>query len=370
MYKLAGTVAAAAVLWSAAPALASHGGGGGGGTPAPAPAGTAAVSISPSSVAFGSQALGSPSAPQTVTITDTGTAPVFFNGTPQQGLDFNRTADDCVGIQITPGAACTMTVVFQPTVTGPRSSTITVIDSAGTQTISFAGTGTSTAGPTPLTIDTTFDTCANGVCALESSPIVDNFLFEGFGANGEFTPPLTWTLAGGALPPGTSLSSDGSITGSPAAVGTSTFTLRVTDAAGRTAAQAFSQTVAPVPAAGDPRCQKAPSEGSALTATGAIGGVKPSGSAPIDVSHFTACGGYYVINASVKNVNLPTGSVLWVTLSSGGLIGTITLNNGSGTMRPFVWAGELRKQEVQVFSTPPSAWTATTQPILIGPQLI
>jgi len=243
MFKLMGAAAAVAVLWGAPAALASHGGGGGGGTPVPAPTptGTPAVSITPASVAFGSQELGTTSAPQTITITDTGTAPVFFNGTPQQGLDFNRTADDCVGVQIAPGASCTITVVFQPTVTGTRTSTITVIDSAGTQTIAFTGTGTSAAGPTPLTIP----------AQALSDVIVNNFVYEGFGAAGEFTAPLTWTLDGGALPPGAALSPDGIVTGSPSAVGAYAFTLRVTDAAGRTATQTFGQTVTPLPAPGD-----------------------------------------------------------------------------------------------------------------------
>lgn len=282
---------------------------------------------------------------------------MFFNGTPQSGLDFNRTSDNCVGIQIAPGTSCTITVVFQPTVTAPRSSTITVNDSAGTQTISFTGTGTSTAGPTPFTIDPT----------LGSSPIVNDFVYESFSGAGEFTAPLTWSVAGGALPPGTSLSSAGVLTGNPSAVGTSTFTLRATDAAGRTATQTFSQTVRPVPAAGDTRCQRAPSEGSGLTATGPIGGVTPSGSAPIDVSHFTACGGFYVINASVRNVNLPNGTVLWVILSQGGVVGRITLSSGQGSIRPFVYDNELRKQQVQVIAAPAPFGV---QPILIGPQLI
>jgi hypothetical protein len=369
MYKVAGTVAAVAALVVAAPALASHGGGGGGGTPTPTPTptGTPAVSISPSSVDFGSQALGTTSAPQTITITDTGTAPVFFNSTQQQGLDFNRTADECVGVQIAPGAACTITVVFQPTVTGPRSATITVVDNAADspQTITLTGTGTSVDGPTPLTVDTTGSTCTGGVCALGSSPIVNNFLYRTFGADGEFTTPLTWTVDAGTLPDGTSLNSDGALSGYPAMTGTSTFTLRVTDAAGRTAAQAFSLTVSPVPPAGDPSCQKAPSESSTLTATGSVNGVTPSGQAPIDVSHFTACGGYYVINASVKDVNLPDGTVLWVALS-GQPIGTIALSRGAGSMRPYVWPSELRRLQVQVFTSPPPFGA----PILTGPQLI
>jgi hypothetical protein len=321
-------------------------------------------------VDFGSQELGTTSAPQTITITDTGTAPVFFNGTQQQGLDFNRTADECVGIQIAPGASCTITVVFQPAVTGPRSSTITVIDNAATspQTITLTGTGTSTAGPTPMTIDTLGSTCSGGVCALNSSAIVNNFLYRTFAADGEFTTPLSWTVDDGALPPGTSLSSDGVLSGYPSAVGTSTFSLRVTDAGGQTATQAFSLTVSPVPPAGDPSCQKAPSEDSSLTATGTINGVKPSGSAPIDVSHFTACGGYYVINASVKDVNLPDGTVVWVVLS-GQPIGTIALVRGAGSIRPYVYPSELRRLQVQVFTSPPP-WGVLAQPILVGPQLI
>jgi hypothetical protein len=359
MYKLVGAAAAAAALWSAAPALASHGGGGGGGTPAPAPTptGTPAVAISPPGLDFGSLALGTTSAPQTVTITDTGTAAVFFNGTPQQGLDFTVTDNECVGMTIAPGASCTLTVDFAPTVTGPRSATITVMDSAGTQTISLTGTGTSTAGPTPFTVP----------AGTISDVIVNNFDYRTFGGAGEFTAPVTWAVVGGALPPGTSLSADGTLSGNPSAVGTFGFTLEATDAVGRTATQTFSQTVDPVPPAGDPSCQKAPSEGSNLTATGAIGGVTPSGSAPIDVSHFTACGGYYVLNASVKNVNLPDGSVLWVALS-GQPIGTIALRGGAGSIRPYVYPGELRKLQVQVF-TAPAPWSFAT-PILVGPQLI
>ena len=40
---------------------------------------------------------------------------------------------------------------------------------------------------------------------------------------------LTWSLAGGALPTGLSLSSSGAITGDPTVSGTSTFTVQVTD---------------------------------------------------------------------------------------------------------------------------------------------
>jgi hypothetical protein len=55
--------------------------------------------------------------------------------------------------------------------------------------------------------------------------------------------PYTWTLASGALPSGLSLDpASGQLTGTPATVGTSAFTVQVTDSAGRTASQAFTLT--------------------------------------------------------------------------------------------------------------------------------
>jgi hypothetical protein len=49
------------------------------------------------------------------------------------------------------------------------------------------------------------------------------------------TPPYTWSIASGSLPPGLSLSSDGTITGTPSATGTFTFSLEVVDSLGASA---------------------------------------------------------------------------------------------------------------------------------------
>jgi hypothetical protein len=46
----------------------------------------------------------------------------------------------------------------------------------------------------------------------------------------------------------------------------------------------------------------------------AVGGTTPGGQAIGDQSQLTACGGFTVIRASVKNVNLPNGTPLWGTL--------------------------------------------------------
>jgi hypothetical protein len=59
-------------------ALASHGGGGGGGAPPP-PSGAPAVTFTPTSLTFPAQAIGTTSAPQSITVANTGTAPLFIN---------------------------------------------------------------------------------------------------------------------------------------------------------------------------------------------------------------------------------------------------------------------------------------------------
>ncbi len=101
------TLAVSAVLLMAGggTALASHGGGGsggggggGGGTPPPTPAGAPAVSIKPSSVSFGLQPVGTPSAPQTVTVINAGTASLFFNAESQGGNDVSTSPTPTVSV--------------------------------------------------------------------------------------------------------------------------------------------------------------------------------------------------------------------------------------------------------------------------------
>lgn len=375
--RFAALLAASAVFLAvgASQALASHGGGGGG-TPTPAPPAAApAVSLAPSPVTYGPQAVGTTSAAQTVRLTNTGTASLFINSVSILGahqLDFNRTDDQCVGSSVAAGASCTITIVFTPTATGTRTATLTVVDGnfSSTQTVNLTGTGTSVNGPTPLSVDTTGLTCAAGVCQLSipGDQFVKNFYFASLSVLGQTTAPFTWTLAGGALPPGLTVFSNGQLFGTPTATGTFTFTLKVTDAGGQTATQAFSLTISPQPpplTSAQQGCQHAPGQTTASLTGPAIAGQTPSGQGVGDQSQLTACGGFTTIRASVKNVNLPSGSVLWVTLG-GEPIGRITLTNGAGTMAPWVTVGSLRKQGMGVFTQPPTG-TSPQSPILSGP---
>lgn len=57
------------------------------------------------------------------------------------------------------------------------------------------------------------------------------------------TPPYTWSLTAGSLPPGLNFGADGSITGTPTAQGASTFSVEVTDNVGNHAFASFTITV-------------------------------------------------------------------------------------------------------------------------------
>src|SRR5207249_2453187 len=100
---------------------------------APAAAAAPAVTFIPTSLTFGQQAIGATSAPQSVTVKNTGDAALFINGAPIRGanpLDFTTIDDQCSGLTLAPGTGCSMSITFSPTAAGTRSATISVTDNA------------------------------------------------------------------------------------------------------------------------------------------------------------------------------------------------------------------------------------------------
>src|SRR3954451_2396816 len=337
--------------------------GGGGGTPPP-PAGAPAVSFTPTSLTFGAQAIGTTSAPQSITIANTGNASLFINSAATRGanpLDFTQVSDGCSGLTLAAGASCSVSITFSPTATGTRSATFILTDNAANspQTVPITGTGTGT-NP-PLAIDSRFFTCANGVCDVGAGQnvFVNNFFTTTFSASGG-TAPYTWS---GQAPAGLTLRPSGLLLGAPTVKGTSTFTVTVTDAAGATATGTFSLTVTDPPPPTPSGCQtggvlKEPLSGPAFN------GRTPSGQATADETRFSGCGGFSLLDVQVKNVNLPDGTRLWVTLDFGP-VGTITLRAGAGNMATYnMGRFGVSNDDVRVYSALPDI--ASSQQILIG----
>ena len=94
---------------------------------------------------FGNQNLGTASGPQTVTVTNTGSAILHISGRTIAGSnpgDFSET-DNC-GTSVAAGARCTASVTFSPLAAGPRSASLSFTDNApgSPHNLSLTGTGT------------------------------------------------------------------------------------------------------------------------------------------------------------------------------------------------------------------------------------
>jgi hypothetical protein len=348
-------------------AMGSHGGGGGGGgggTPTPPPTGAPAVAFAPTSLTFGAQEIGTTSAPQSITITNTGTAPLFINSAATRGtnpLDFTQVSDGCSGLTLAAGTGCSVSITFSPKASGVRSASFILTDNAGNspQTVPISGTGTGT-NPT-LAIDSQFFTCTNGVCDIGAgrNVFINNFFSTSFSATGG-NAPYIWS---GQVPAGLTLRSSGLLFGAPSVKGTSTFTVTVTDASGANTTGTFSLTVTDPPPPTPSGCQTGGTLRETLNGT-AFNGRTPSGQATADETRFSGCGGFSLLTVQVKDVNLPDGTQLWVTLDFGP-VGTITLRGGAGTMATYnLGRFGVSNDDVRVYSALPDV--STSQQILIG----
>jgi hypothetical protein len=108
------------------------------------------VSLSPASVTFSNQNMGSASAAQNVTLSNTGTAALNVSSIAIGGTnagDFAQ-ANTC-GASVAAGANCAISVTFTPAAMGTRSASLAVTDngSGSPHDVSLGGTGLAAATP-------------------------------------------------------------------------------------------------------------------------------------------------------------------------------------------------------------------------------
>jgi hypothetical protein len=114
--------------------------------------GTATMTVTPSSLTYGSQAVGSTSGAESVTVSNTGSTSVNFAGFSIIGAnssDFALGGGAGAGTcnpsgSLAANASCTISVTFTPTATGARAATLSIADNAtgSPQSVSLNGTGT------------------------------------------------------------------------------------------------------------------------------------------------------------------------------------------------------------------------------------
>ncbi len=103
------------------------------------------ATVTPASLALGTSADGATSAPEAVTLTNTGMLPLSFSGVTFAGADAGDFAEDgnnCPS-SLAVGASCNVRVTFKPGVLGGESATLNINDNAenGPQSVALSGTG-------------------------------------------------------------------------------------------------------------------------------------------------------------------------------------------------------------------------------------
>jgi len=105
------------------------------------------ANLSSTTMVFSNQPLGSSSAVQSVTLSNSGTGSLVISSITVNGdFSFGSTATTCpLAGSIYPGATCTIDIVFNPSQTGTRTGSVTISDNySGGQSISLSGSGSIT----------------------------------------------------------------------------------------------------------------------------------------------------------------------------------------------------------------------------------
>ncbi|MEZ0091390.1 choice-of-anchor D domain-containing protein [Streptacidiphilus sp. EB129] len=115
------------------------------------------LSANPGSLSFARTAVGSSAAPQTVTVTNSGTTGATVSNVAVTG-DFSQT-NNCSSVAV--GASCAVTVTFRPTAAGTRTGTLTVTGNATNSPTTVALSGSA--------IDSTTNIAAGQPASASSS---------------------------------------------------------------------------------------------------------------------------------------------------------------------------------------------------------
>src|SRR5207245_857480 len=205
-----------------------------------------AVGLAPTNLAFGTQRLSTPSPAQTVTLTNSGGAPLSPTDrrvTGAQAADFafaaGNTCPTGVG-SVGPGASCTISVSFTPAVTGARAATANITDDAADspQSVSLTGTGVT---PPTATLSATSSPFGNQRVGTTSPAQTVTLTNSGRGpldrsgvtiigaqaADFAFAAGNTCPTGAGSVAPGASCTISVSFT--PAATGARATTVNITD---------------------------------------------------------------------------------------------------------------------------------------------
>src|SRR5579884_4241274 len=131
-----------AVAGAFQPAYGSSGTSGNGFVVKVSPQNSPAVALNPQKIDFGNQGLNVASSPQTVTLTNVGSAPLSISNV-STSANFNVQSNNCGNTVAAGGGQCTIGVTFTPTDTTTVTANLSITDNAAgsPQQVSLSGTG-------------------------------------------------------------------------------------------------------------------------------------------------------------------------------------------------------------------------------------
>ncbi len=186
--------------------------------------------IWPLSLNFANQTVGIASAPQTATLSNSGTTALSISSLVISVNNGTTSQTNTCGNSLAAGATCTISISWVPSAAGSMSGSITVTDSAANspQTVSLTGTGVepvATLSPTSLTFPTQLVfTMGKSQAVTLTNTGLGTLTISSFGVTGEFGQTNT---CGASLAPGVSCTINVSFL--PRTRGLRTGTVTITD---------------------------------------------------------------------------------------------------------------------------------------------
>jgi hypothetical protein len=195
---------------------------------------TQPITLNPISIAFGSKTVGTATTTP-VTLTNNSAAAIAITSiaiTPKGTVSYTET-NNC-GTSIAASATCTIQVTFDPQSVGTKNYSVTVTDSAGTQTVTLTGTGVAP----PITLNPTsiaFGSKAVGTVTTTPVTVTNNSTAAIAITSIAITPKgtVSYTETNNC---GTTIAASATctiqVTFDPQSVGTKNYSVTVTDSAG------------------------------------------------------------------------------------------------------------------------------------------
>jgi hypothetical protein len=194
------------------------------------------IAVAPGALNFGNQTLSVPSATQTMTVVNAGTAPLTITEISTSETQYTETSN-CVGTLDGGGGTCKISIIFTPTATGALAATLSISDNAANSPQTFNLTGTGVTAGTAVTLTPTslsFSTQGVGTVSSPQTVTITNtgtaaLTITSISTSGDFTATNTCAASplNNILNPGQSCMA--SVTFAPTASGARSGTLSIAD---------------------------------------------------------------------------------------------------------------------------------------------